>query len=91
MRYRVVISMVVGLVALASTAYAKTYGPWGAPVNAESVAGASSELNTPYNDGCPIQSPDGLNLYIASNRPRQADRHRGDTGGSTPAITGAPP
>ena len=69
MRYRVVLSMAVGLVALASVAYGKTYGAWGAPVNAESVAGASSDLNTPSNDGCPIQSPDGLSLYIASNRP----------------------
>lgn len=25
-------------------------------------------VNTPAQDGCPIQSPDGLNLYIASNR-----------------------
>jgi WD40-like Beta Propeller Repeat len=26
-------------------------------------------VNTPAQDGCPIQSPDGLDLYIASNRP----------------------
>jgi WD40-like Beta Propeller Repeat len=25
-------------------------------------------VNTPAQDGCPIQSPDGLSLYIASNR-----------------------
>jgi hypothetical protein len=25
-------------------------------------------VNTPAQDGCPIQSPDGLDLYIASNR-----------------------
>ena len=29
----------------------------------------SAELNTPSLDGCPIQSPDGLSLYMASNRP----------------------
>ena len=29
-------------------------------------------MNTPAQDGCPIQSPDGLNLYIASNRPGSA-------------------
>jgi hypothetical protein len=28
----------------------------------------TSGVNTPAQDGCPIQSPDGLNLYIASNR-----------------------
>jgi hypothetical protein len=69
MNRRIVLSIVVGLLALASAAYGKTFGAWGTPVNAESVSGASSELNTQYNDGCPIQSPDGLSLYIASNRP----------------------
>jgi Tol biopolymer transport system component len=64
-----VITMAVGLVALASSAYGKQFGAWGTPVNAESISGASSELNTPFNDGCPIQSPDGLSLYMATNRP----------------------
>ena len=31
--------------------------------------GNSTELNTAAMDGCPIQSPDGLSLYLASNRP----------------------
>jgi hypothetical protein len=48
---------------------AQKFSEWSAPVNAESISGTSSELNTPYHDGCPIQSPDGLSLYIASNRP----------------------
>jgi len=26
-------------------------------------------INSPAGDGCPIESPDGLSLYIASNRP----------------------
>jgi Tol biopolymer transport system component len=69
MKHRVMITLAVGLLAVASSAYGKQFGAWGTPVNAESVAGTSSELNTPYNDGCPIQSPDGLSLYIASNRP----------------------
>jgi Tol biopolymer transport system component len=55
--------------ALAGIASAMHFTPWGTPVNAESVPGTSSELNTMFNDGCPIQSPDGLNLYMASNRP----------------------
>jgi hypothetical protein len=54
---------------LASIVSAMHFGAWGEPVNAESIPGTSSELNTPFNDGCPIQSPDGLSLYIASNRP----------------------
>jgi hypothetical protein len=41
-------------------------------------------VNTPAQDGCPIQSPDGLNLYIASNRAGSAGldlwvAHRGSS------------
>jgi Tol biopolymer transport system component len=53
----------------ASLASAKHFSAWGVPVNAELIPGTSSELNTPFNDGCPIQSPDGLSLFIATNRP----------------------
>ena len=48
---------------------AKHFGPWGGPVNMESIPGTSPELNTPSNEGYPIQSPDGLSLYIVSDRP----------------------
>jgi len=51
-----------------SLAIAKRFGEWGPPVNAELIPGTSPELNTPFNDGCPIQSPDGQSLFIASNR-----------------------
>jgi WD40-like Beta Propeller Repeat len=54
---------------LSAVASAMDFAPWSAPVNAETVPGTSSDLNTAFNDGCPIQSPDGLSLYIASNRP----------------------
>jgi len=60
---------VAGVLAFVSIVSAKHFGPWSAPVNAETIPGTSSELNTPFNDGCPIQSPDGLSLFIASNRP----------------------
>jgi WD40-like Beta Propeller Repeat len=33
------------------------------------VPGTNPELNTPSLDGCPFASPDGLSLYIASDRP----------------------
>lgn len=56
-------------VSLAAVAWAKQFTSWGTPVNAEAVPGASQDLNTPFNDGCPIQSPDGRSLFIASNRP----------------------
>lgn len=52
-----------------SISSAKHFSDWGPPVNAESIPGTSSECNTPFNDGCPIQSPDGVTLYMASNRP----------------------
>jgi len=55
--------------AMATTVAAKEFGVWSAPVNAETLAGSSSELNTASNDGCPILSPYDDALYIASNRP----------------------
>jgi hypothetical protein len=93
-----VVAVAALALALAGAAAAKHFQPWGMPVNAESIPGASSELNTAFNDGCPIQSPDGLSLYIASNRPGGlggqdiwvAQReHEGDAWG-TPINVGAP-
>jgi Tol biopolymer transport system component len=55
--------------ALAGIASAKNFSDWGTPVNAEAIPGASSEINTTFNDGCPIESPDGRSLYYATNRP----------------------
>ncbi|MGI8998065.1 MAG: TolB family protein [Pyrinomonadaceae bacterium] len=59
----------VAALTFVSLVSAKRFGEWSAPINAELIPGTSSELNTPFNDGCPIQSPDGLSLYIATNRP----------------------
>lgn len=42
---------------------------WSTAQKIDEIGGHSSELNTPSLDGCPIQSPDGLSLYLASNRP----------------------
>jgi Tol biopolymer transport system component len=54
--------------ALAATGLmAKTFGEWSTPVSAEQ--GSDPSLNTAFNDGCPILSPDGLSLYMATNRP----------------------
>jgi hypothetical protein len=38
------------------------YSDWGAPT-------AVAEVNTAAHDGCPIESPNGRQLYIASTRP----------------------
>ena len=51
----------------ASALFAAEFGDWGAPVSAE--VGSDPSLNGPFNDGCPILSPDGLSLYMATNRP----------------------
>ncbi len=59
----------VGAAMVASIAMAKDFSAWGAPVNAETLDGSSSSLNTSSNDGCPILSPYDDSLYIASNRP----------------------
>lgn len=53
----------------AAPAAMQRFNEWRAPMNAETLPGASMELNTPFGDGCPILSPDGLSLFIASNRP----------------------
>jgi hypothetical protein len=57
-------------VAAAMTAVVAWAGPefsgWAQAVPVDQVD--ATGVNTPAQDGCPIQSPDGLNLYIASNR-----------------------
>lgn len=68
MKRTIILALALAAVA-ASAALAQGFTPWGAPVNAESIAGTSAELNTSFQDGCPILSPDGLSLYMASNRP----------------------
>jgi hypothetical protein len=45
------------------------FGPWNTAQKIDEINGNDADLNTPSQDGCPIQSPDGLALYIATNRP----------------------
>jgi hypothetical protein len=45
------------------------FGPWNTAQKIDEINGNDPDLNTPSQDGCPIQSPDGLKLYIATNRP----------------------
>jgi hypothetical protein len=74
----------------------KDFSDWGAPQKVDDTNGNSSELNTPSQDGCPIQSPDGLRLYMASTRPRFVGDTRTDLDiwvadrSSTDAPFGAP-
>jgi hypothetical protein len=64
-----VLAALMSLAALAAAAHAANFSGWSAAQKIDDIAGNSSELNTPFQDGCPIQSPDGLSLYIATNRP----------------------
>jgi hypothetical protein len=45
------------------------FGAWNTAQKIDEINGNDPDLNTSSQDGCPIQSPDGLKLYIASNRP----------------------
>jgi hypothetical protein len=70
MRRMIAVPFVVLVIAsLTSTALARELSGWSPAVNLGSIAGTSAALNTPALEGCPIQSPDGLELFIASNRP----------------------
>jgi WD40-like Beta Propeller Repeat len=53
----------------AAPAGARHFSDWAPAQKVDEIAGNNSELNTPSVDGCPIQAPDGLSLYLASNRP----------------------
>jgi WD40 repeat protein len=54
--------------AVAAPAMAATLGDWAPAQKIDEIAGNSAELNTASLDGCPILSPDGRDLYMASNR-----------------------
>jgi hypothetical protein len=71
-RTHVTVSMVVvlGLATLSGPARAVPGSDWAPAQEIDDINGNSSQLNTPYLDGCPILAPDGLSLYMASNRPR---------------------
>ncbi|HET8587448.1 MAG TPA: hypothetical protein VFM74_06185, partial [Candidatus Limnocylindria bacterium] len=81
----------IALALVPATAMAMHFSAWG-------MAVPETGINSPQADGCPIESPDGLELYIASNRGGGGDpndiwvAHRDSIGGpwSTPANLGAP-
>ena len=60
---------IVGFLPGAAVAQAMHFSGWAPAQKVDEIAGNSAELNTSSLDGCPIQSPDGLSLYMASNRP----------------------
>ena len=60
---------VAAVLSLVGAAVAMQSSVWTTAQKIDEIGGNSSELNTASVDGCPIQSPDGLSLYMASNRP----------------------
>lgn len=56
------------LAAAAAAAAGPHFSTWGNAVIVEDSA-TPEGVNTPQHDGCPISSPDGLSMYMASNRP----------------------
>jgi hypothetical protein len=61
--------VIAAALTLVGSALATEFAGWSTAQKIDEIGGNSSELNTSSQDGCPIQSPDGLNLYQASNRP----------------------
>jgi hypothetical protein len=70
MRRRTMLVLTAAIAAIpAATAQAVHFAPWGDVAKIDTVAGNHPDLNTDSLDGCPIESPDGRDLYMASNRP----------------------
>jgi WD40-like Beta Propeller Repeat len=67
---RVLAVVAISTLVVASPASAKVFSPWGPDQKIDEIDGNNHDLNTEFLDGCPIQSPDGRSLYMASNRPR---------------------
>jgi Tol biopolymer transport system component len=98
-RWFYVLLVSFALLLITTTAFAApSFSPWEPAASLESVPGTSSELNTPFLDGCPMLSRDGLQLYMASTRPGGlggidiwvAERPSPDEPFGAPANVGAP-
>jgi Tol biopolymer transport system component len=68
-RSRALVAATILAAIAAGAASAMRFSQLDAAQKIDEVSGNSSEINTPSVDGCPAQSPDGLSLYLASNRP----------------------
>jgi hypothetical protein len=68
-----VAALLLGTLAVSAPVAAKHFSDWGAP----SRDGLDA-VNTTALEGCAMQSPDGLSLYFASNRPRYEGDPRTD-------------
>lgn len=66
---RFIATLITTAAVAATGAAALAHGPQQAARPEWSKAVAVAEVNSPQADGCPIESPDGLSLFIASARP----------------------
>ena len=64
-------SLAIVVLAAAGSALA-----WSTAQKVDAINGNHADINTPSLDGCPIQSPDGLSLYLASTPARGQGRAR---------------
>jgi Tol biopolymer transport system component len=86
-RWRAALVGVGALAAVAVTgpASAEAFSAWQPAVPISDLPGSHSDVNTEYLDGCPILSPDGHWLFMATNRPNGVGAldvwaaHRDDT------------
>jgi Tol biopolymer transport system component len=63
---RLLIAVALALVCAQPAAQAQNFGPWEPAVSVD--PDRSIGINTSFNDGCPIEGPDGHMLFFASNR-----------------------
>jgi hypothetical protein len=68
MTFKLTAVLVLVLSVTATAAAAPALSDWSTAQKIDEIAGNSSELNTPLLDGCPILSPDGKSLFMASTR-----------------------
>lgn len=62
------VALLVGGLCCSAAAIQQPFGGWEAPVNLDTQFDPARGINTGSNDGCPIESPDGQMLFLASNR-----------------------
>ena len=66
---RALVAVTFVMAITAAAASAMHFSPWSTAQKIDEIGNNHADLNTASLDGCPIQSPDGLSLYMASNRP----------------------
>ena len=60
-------TILIGIAATVASAH--DFSAWGTATKIDEIPGWSSELNTAYLDGCPIQAPDGLSRFGTCSGP----------------------